>query len=198
MHIGINQRRKASRKAIPWRDNSSFVATFYAILTAMVGAILALAIGDPKIERNWYWPVGLLALSMASFIWGHEKCGDAMDEDDVDKYLAWLLAYNLGSVAMFFGLATYIGLHYWPAVDQPNNQAGLTRIIAMLAAAIVVSQKWWIDIWFLLRANQVEYEAYREELLGDRKPEKELDWLMRLHGFFRRFQNKKEERKSHA
>jgi hypothetical protein len=99
---------------------------------------------------------------------------------------------------MFFGLATYIGLHYWPAVDQPNNQAGLTRIIAMLAAAIVVSQKWWIDIWFLLRANQVEYEAYREELLGDRKPEKELDWLMRLHGFFRRFQNKKEERKSHA
>jgi hypothetical protein len=164
----------------------------------MVGAILALAIGDPKIERNWYWPVGLLALSMVSFIWGLEKCGEAMDEDDVDKYLAWLLAYNLGSVAMFFGLATYIGLHYWPAVDQPNNQAGLTRIIAMLAAAIVVSQKWWIDIWFLLRANQVEYEAYREELLGDRKPEKELDWLMRLHGFFRRFQNKKEERKSHA
>ena len=198
MHIGINQRRKASRKAIPWRDNSSFVATFYAILTAMVGAILALAIGDPKIERNWYWPVGLLALSMVSFIWGLEKCGEAMDEDDVDKYLAWLLAYNLGSVAMFFGLATYIGLHYWPAVDRPNNQAGLTRIIAMLAAAIVVSQKWWIDIWFLLRANQVEYEAYREELLGDRKPEKELDWLMRLHGFFRRFQNKKEERKSHA
>lgn len=198
MRIGMNQDRKAGLKAVPWRDNSSFVATFYAILTAMVGAILALAIGDPKIERNWYWPVGLLALSMASFIWGHEKCGDAMDEDDVDKYLAWLLFYNFGTVAMFFGLAAYIGLHYWPAVDQPRNHAGLPLLIAMLVAAIVVSEKWWNDIRFLLFANQVEYEAYREELLGDRQPERELDLLMRLHGIFRRFQNKKEERKSHA
>jgi len=198
VQIRLSRDRKAGRADAPWRDNSSFVATFYAILAAMVGAILALAIADPKIERNWYWPVGLLALSMVSFIWGLEKCGEAMDEDDVDKYLAWLLAYNLGSVAMFFGLATYIGLHYWPAVDQPNNQAGLPLLITMLAAATVFSQKWWNDIWYLLSANQVEYEAYREELLGDRKPEKELDWLMRLHGFFRRFQNKKEERKSHA
>jgi peptidoglycan/LPS O-acetylase OafA/YrhL len=194
----MNQDRKAGLKAVPWRDNSSFVATFYAILTAMVGAILALAIGDPKIEKNWYWPVGLLALSMVSFIWGLEKCGEAMDEDDVDKYLAWLLAYNLGSVAMFFGLAAYIGLHHWPAVNQPNNKAGLPLLIALLAAAIVASWKWWEDIGFLLFANQVKYEAYREELLGDRKPETELDLLMRLHGFFRRFHNKKEERKSHA
>jgi len=29
---------------VPWRDHSSFVTTYYAILTAMVGAILALAI----------------------------------------------------------------------------------------------------------------------------------------------------------
>lgn len=198
MHLRLDRDREASRIVIPWRDNSSFVATFYAILTAMVGAILALAIEDPKIERNWYWPVGLLALSMVSFIWGLEKCGEAMDEDDVDKYLAWLLAYNLGSVAMFFGLAVYIGLHFWPAVDQPNNQAGLPLLIAMLAAAIVVSQKWWKDIGYLLFASQVEYEAYREELLGDRKPGRELDLLMRLHGFFRQFQNKKEERKPHA
>lgn len=198
MRIGMHKDRQVSLNVVPWRDNSSFVATFYAILAAMVGAILALAIGDPKIERNWYWPVGLLALSMVSFIWGLEKCGEAMDEDDVDKYLAWLLAYNLGCVAMFFGLAAYIGLHYWPAVDQPNNRAGLPLLIAMVAAAIFFSQKWWKDIWYLLSANQGEYEAYREELLGDRKPERELDWLMRLHGFFRRFQDKKKERKSHA
>ena len=192
----MNQDRTVIRKAVPWRDNSSFEVTFYAILTAMVGAILALAIGDPKIERNWYWPVGLLALSMVSFILGLEKCGEAMDDDDVDKFLAWLLVYNLGSVAMFFGLATYIGLHYWPAIDQPNNKAGLPLLIAVLAAAIVASRKWWKDILFLLFADQVEYGAYREEQLGDRKPERELDLIIRLHGLFRRFQNKKEERES--
>jgi hypothetical protein len=162
----------------------------------MVGAILALAIGDPKIETNWYWPVGLLALSMVSFILGLEKCADAMDEDDVDKYLAWLLVYNLGSVAMFFGLATYIGLHYWPAVDQLNNMAGLPLLIAMLATAIVACQKWWKDILFLLFANQAVYEEYREELLGDRKPTRDFDYIIRLHGFFRRFQKKKGQRES--
>jgi len=198
VHGGINQDRKASRETIPWRDNSSFVATFYAILTAMVGAILALAIVDPRIERNWYWPVGLLGLSMISFIWGLEKCGEAIDEDDIDKYLAWLLVYNLGSVAMFFGLATYIGLHFWPAVDHPSNKAGLPLLIAMLAAATVTSWKWWNDILFLLFANQVDYEAYREELLGDREAERELDVIIRLHGFFRRFQSKEEERKTQS
>ncbi len=195
-HNGMNQDRQEIRKAIPWRDNSSFVATFYAILAAMVGAILALAIGDPKIERNWYWPVGLLALSMVSFIWGLEKCGEAIDEDDVDKYLAWLIVYNLGSVAMFFGLAAYIGLHYWPAVNQPNNKAGLPLLIAMLAVATVASWKWWKDIGFLLFANRAEYEVYREELLGDRQPERELDLIIRLHSLFRWFRNRQGGRES--
>jgi len=60
----------ADKKCIPWRDNSSFVATYYSNLTAMVGAILALAIGDPEIKNSWYLPVGLLSVSMILFIWG--------------------------------------------------------------------------------------------------------------------------------
>jgi hypothetical protein len=163
----------------------------------MVGAILALAIVDPRIEKCWYWPVGLLALSMISFIWGLEKCGEAIDEDDIDKYLAWLLAYNLGSVAMFLGLATYIGLHFWPAVDQPRNKAGLPLLFVMLAAATITSWKWWSDIRFLLFANHADYETYREELLGNCEAEKDLDVVIQLHGFFRQFRSKKRERKSH-
>ena len=68
-----------TRKDTPWRDNSSFVITFYSILTAMVGAILALAIGDKEIAAVWYCPIGLLALSMILFILGLERCGEAMD-----------------------------------------------------------------------------------------------------------------------
>jgi hypothetical protein len=142
----------------------------------MVGAILALAIGDEKIAASWYCPVGLLALSMILFIWGIEKYGDAIDEDDVDKYLAWLLAYNFGTVSMFFGVATYIWLHYhtsWP----------LFAIIIIVA--IVASWKWIKDFCYLLFASASDYEAYREELLGNCPPEKERDWLMTVHGFFR-------------
>ena len=192
----MNQDRTVIRKAVPWREHSSFVATFYAILAAMVGAMLALAIGDPRIEQNWYWPIGLLALSMVSSIWGLEKCGEAVEADDVDKYLAWFLVNNLGSITMCFGVATYVGLHYWPVVDQQNNRAGLTLLIAMLVAALFASLKWWKDIWFLLFVNQAVYEQYREELLGNRKPEREFDFIIRLHGFFRQLQNKRGEKES--
>src|ERR1035437_465690 len=42
----MNNDQETNRKDTPWRDNSIFVTTFYAILTALVGAVLALAIGD--------------------------------------------------------------------------------------------------------------------------------------------------------
>jgi hypothetical protein len=167
---------------IPWRDNCSFVSTYYSILTAMVGAILALAISDKEIKDSWYAPVALLAFSMASFIWGLEKCGEAVDEDDVDKYLAWLLIYNLGTVAMFFGIATYIGLHYRPT---------WAIFITIQILAAIVSWKWLHDIWYLLFQGEGEYQAYREGLLGIRQPEKYPDALMYLLGFFRRFQMRK-------
>jgi hypothetical protein len=182
MHKGMSQDRESRRKPTPWRDNSSFVATFYAILTAMVGAILALAIGDEKIKTCWYWPVGLLSFSMVSLIWGLEKCGEATDEDDVDKYLAWLLAYNSGTIAMFFGIAAYVVLHYQP---------GWTLFIVILLLAALASWKWLSDIWFLLFVDALEHGKYRDELLGNRSPEKESDPIVWLYGIFRRLHNEK-------
>lgn len=167
---------------IAWRDSSPFVTTFYAVLTAMVGAILALAIADKEIAAHWYYPVSLLAFSMCSLIWGLEKCGEAVDEDDVDKYLAWLLPYNLGSVAMFFGIATYIALHYHV------NRVLLTTILIL---ATFASWKWIYDVWFLLFKGNHGYNAYREELLGKRPPERESDPIVALHRFFRGLHERK-------
>ena len=165
------------RKTIPWRDNSPIVWTYYSILTAMVGAVMALAIGDEKIAAHWWWPIGLLSLSFVCFICGIEKCGEAVDDDSIDKFLAWLLAYNIGTVAMFFGIATYIGLHY---------HLGLAGFLAILIIAFIVSLKWWKDTYFLIFANEETYEAYRQEKLGNWEPEEERDFLMMFHGFFRK------------
>jgi hypothetical protein len=164
-------------KAVPWKDNSSFVTTFYSVLTAMVGAIMALAIGDQEIKADWCWPIGSLFLSVVLFILGIEKYGEAVDEDNIDKYLPWLLAYNVGTVAMFFGIATYVGLHY---------HVKLAAFLAILAIAFATSWKWLKDSYFLLFENEDSYEAYRQELLGNREPEKDRDLLMMLHGFIRK------------
>jgi hypothetical protein len=173
----MSEKAEMKDKPIPWSDNSSFVMTFYSILTAMVGAIMALAIGDQEITKDWYRPIGLLFISLVLFILGIEKYGEAVDEDDIDKYLAWLLAYNIGTVAMFFGIATYVGLHY---------HLRLTTFPVILVAAFITSWKWWHDTCFLFFKNDEAYEAYRQELLGNRTPEKDRDFLMTLHGFFRK------------
>jgi hypothetical protein len=78
---------------------------------------------------------------------------------------------------MFFGIATYIGLHY---------HLGLTTFLVILVIAFAASWKWCKDTYFLLMANEESYEAYRQELMGNRTPEKDRDFLMTLHGFFRR------------
>ena len=176
--------QETNRKYTPWRDNSPFVTTFYAILTAMVGAILALAIGDKEIAGVWYWPIGLLALSMISFILGLERCGEAMDEDDIDKYLAWLLIYNFGSIAMFFGIASYMGMHY---------HVSWTLLIIILLVALVASLKWIRDIYFLIFASDADSEEYREELLGNRLPQKQWDLVMHLYVFCRRMHKRKDK-----
>ncbi len=143
----------------------------------MVGAIMALAIGDQEIKANWCWPIGLLLLSVVLFISGIEKYGEAVDENDINKYLTWLLAYNAGTVSMFFGITTYIGLHY---------HVRLTVFVAILAIASATSWKWLQDSCFLLFINEESYEEYRQELLGNREPEEDRDWLMTLHGFIRK------------
>jgi hypothetical protein len=122
---------------------------------------------------------------MTLLILSLEKFGDAMDEDDVDKYLAWLLFYNLGTALMFFGIAEYIALHYRPAW-------AIFFVIQILA--ISASWKWLHDILYLLFQGEAEFEAYREELLGTRQPEKDPDWLMNLLSIIRRFMTKKTKR----
>jgi hypothetical protein len=180
----MSNNQETNRKETPWRDNSSFVTTFYAILTAMVGAFLALAIGDKEIATVWYCPIGLLALSMISFIWGLERCGEAMDEDDIDKYLAWLLVYNFGTIAMFFGVATYISMHY---------HVSWTLFFFLLLVALVASWKWVDDIRFLIFASDADSEKYRAELLGNRLPQKQLGLVVRLYGFCRKMHTGKVE-----
>ncbi|MGC8652701.1 MAG: hypothetical protein ACP5US_01785 [Candidatus Kryptoniota bacterium] len=73
------------------------MTTSYSIMTAMVGVLLAVIITDKEITNYWYWPTALLAISFICIALGVEKLSDSLDEDDIDKYLAWLLSYNIYS-----------------------------------------------------------------------------------------------------
>jgi hypothetical protein len=166
------------RKKIPWIDHAFSMATSYSILTAMVGVLLAVIITDKEINDYWYWPISLLGISFVCFVWGVEKLSDALDENDVDKYLAWFLAYNSGVIMMFFGIATYIFIHYHLQV--------CTGGLILFLISCLASKKWISDNWSLIFSNKQDYDDYRKELLGVKIPEKDPDWLMNIYHFIRR------------
>jgi|CZKP01.1.fsa_nt_gi hypothetical protein len=101
-----------TNNTIPWKDDAYSIMTMHSILTAIVGLFLAVMIPDKEINNCWYLPVSILSLSFISFVCSLEKYSDALDENDVDKYLTWLLIYNFGIILMFFGISTFISLHY--------------------------------------------------------------------------------------
>lgn len=165
-------KEKNENRKIPWKESAFSMATAYSILTAMVGVLLAVIITDKKIDEYWYWPIGLLSFSFILFVLGVEKLSDALDENDVDKYLSWFLGYNFGVIFMFFGIATYIFLHYHLCIN------GYWYIFLI---AVIASWKWIHDNFYLLFWGKEKYDIYRKELLGEIEPEKEKDLLMWLH-----------------
>jgi hypothetical protein len=175
-----------SDKHIPWKDHAFSMATLYSILTAMVGVLLAVIITDKEINSHWYWPVGLLSLSFIFLIWGVEKLSDALDENDVDKYMTWLLAYNTGVILMFFGFAAYIFLHY---------HLGSSNLIFFLIIASLASLKWICDDWYLLFKNNRGYAVYKSELMGETKnPVKDVDRLMKCHRWIRKLFHRSDDK----
>jgi hypothetical protein len=178
-NLKVEKKSNNPDKNIPWRDNAFSMMALYSILTGMVGVFLAVIIPDKEIEDNWYWPVGLLSLSIICFVLGTEKYSDALDEDDVDKHLSWFLVYNFGVILMFFGIAAYIFLHYhlcFPIYKTDEYWNLIPFLVAFIA-----SYKWLKDIYYLLFQNTKDYEEYKKELLGRKRPKLDPDWLMKLH-----------------
>jgi hypothetical protein len=174
----------------PWKEHAFSMTTLYSILTAMVGILLAVIITDKEMINCWYCPISLLSLSFIFFVWGIEKLSDALDEDDVDKYLAWFLSYNAGVIAMFFGIADYIYLHYHLCfsvycADGKFCINGFWSLIPFIVA-LIASKKWIKDSFNLIFDNNNKYDTYRDELLGITSPDEDRDCLMVFHGKVRK------------
>jgi hypothetical protein len=166
------------------------MTTLYSILTAMVGVLLAVIITDKEMVNCWYCPISLLSLSFIFLILGIEKLSDALDEDDVDKYLAWFLFYNAGVTAMFFGIADYIFLHYHLHLTVYISNIkfyidGFWNLIPFMVA-LLASWKWIKDSCYLFFRNNKDYDEYRNELLGIASPKEDKDCLMIFHSKIRK------------
>ena len=163
-----------------WHKNAETMIGSYSILAALAGVLLTAVILDTQIP-HLRAPVILFSASIILFILGIEKFGDALDEDDVDKFLAWLLAYNIGVITLFFGMAYFIIDHY---------QILYFWYWFIIVAAFASSLKWICDIYSLIFDNKEDYELYRNELLGKQTPKHQTDCLLWLHASIRKILGK--------
>ncbi len=162
---------------IPWRENAFALIGSYSIFVALVGVLLTAVILDMHEKDNWKMPVILFSISIVCFIWAIEKFNEALDENDVEKYLSWLLAYNIGVITLYFGIAYFIIEHF--------NITG-SSFYVITVVTFIVSSKWFRDFVYLIRNNDKDYEEYKKELLGTVEPTPDPDFLMKIQSFIRR------------
>ncbi len=169
----------------PWRRNVESFIILYSILAALGGILLSTALLDVRLHFNVsIFLAFIFAFSIFTFILSAEKILDALDEDDIEKYLAWLLVYNIGSIILIAGIALLIYFHYF-------NKVIWWHIGILIIIIIILCYKWISDILFLLFKNEETYNDYKEELQGEKLPEPAKDWLTCFHKWIRKTCHKK-------
>lgn len=131
--------------------------------------------GDKPLMNHWYIPISLLAIALWLFIFSAESLTDALDEDDVDKYLALLLLYNIAVICLLSGILFAVYLRYQIAFISVIPYREL-RIFIIFGFLVVINLRWIIHSGWLLRVSKKSYEDYIKELMGEKTPEKERCW----------------------
>ena len=105
-----------------------------------------------------------LGISFFLFIFSAEAISEALDQNDVEKYISTHVLYNIGVICLFAGLSLIIHFHY---------QVCFIIIIPVLLA---ISLHWFIDLWLLFRQNELKHQEYLQELRGKKEPTIDREW----------------------
>lgn len=163
---------------IRWKKNAASVLVVYSILAAIASVILTTVIaadGSSALRAHWWATVLPLGLSIYLFIYTAEKITDALDEDDVYRYVSLFNFYNIAVILLFEGLIATIyfkyiyserGFDIWQIV-----YLGLTIIVF-----IIFIWRWIIHETWLLTVSASTFKAYIDELEERVTPEFDRHW----------------------
>jgi hypothetical protein len=110
----------------------------------------------------------------------------ASDENDVIKYLYYLLWYNVGVILLGVALTLFA---FERLQNFINNQTqtlpgiqhflGTLDLLVYLIVTLLLLWRWIRDAWYLRFANDREFQSYVEELTDKRSPTPERHCFMR-------------------
>lgn len=149
----------------PWKKNAESLLVVYTILAAIAGSLLIFILSEHKIYQNLWWLIIIpLLFSLFLFIYSAEQITDALDEDDVQKFLYAFLLYDFALIFLVFGLIATIYFKYVTTM----HLCGWEKIVAILiwiGSFIFLSCHWIKQICWLLTEDEQTYQNYILELI---------------------------------
>lgn len=94
--------------------------------------------------------VALLVVAFLLFAHAAEAITDALDYDDVDRYMTSMVEYNLGVISLLVCLALILFFNKY-------------RVVALIPLLGTI-HPWAKDVWWLLLAPKKEREQYKRDL----------------------------------
>lgn len=139
-----------------WRDGCRAMTTVNGLFAGFSGALIGITIkiSPPDTLMDIVIIFGVLAFWL--FAWGAEKTTDALDENDVDKYVKSMWFYNFAVIIIFLSLAILL---------YSKTNSCLSFITFMLSCP------WIVDILFLM--NKRKMCDYRTKLLASSHVERQ-------------------------
>ena len=135
-----------------WKTNAGYFLGTHPILAALSGILIGVIIQDHFFDNSWKLPIALLSLAFLFFVLSVEKTTDAFDEDDVRKYLFYLLLFNLGVILLIWGMALVISIRY------------AFKPVWFNITVFFITLPWLLDIMYLIFEPEEKFEEYIQEL----------------------------------
>ncbi len=91
------------KKEKRWIKNSPTIIVINSIFAAIAGILFVFAVTAFVCPKDWGWSLPFI-ISFFLFSWTAERTTDAIDKKDTEKYIAYMLPYNIGVVLLFLGI----------------------------------------------------------------------------------------------
>ena len=167
-----------------WQKYAPSQIILNAIFAALVGVLIPLIILDHVNNYCKLIDLGLLVWSFVLFALSAEQTVNSLDENDVQKYVYYMLWYNLGVILLGAAFAIEIYAHFASAITRHINVPLPLLWLSLIFLTILLLWRWIYDFFWLICIGRDKFLVYLDELEDRAEPRPEPSCLMRV--FYKR------------
>ncbi|MDD4531577.1 MAG: hypothetical protein PHH21_02635 [Candidatus Pacebacteria bacterium] len=151
-----------------WDRDVSNLLIINGIFTALSVILIPLVMqNDKAFGDNWLPPIILLIFTFGLFALVAAKMAEAVEQENIKKYVSYLFLYNLAVIMLFFSIGLIIYYHYLPSG---------TALYVLALSILIVSLPWIRDFFWMILVKKADFDKYIAGLKGEKEPQ--VDYWM--------------------